>query len=56
VNDTIVVFDAAGRRDRFLLDAVDEIVGEVAAVFEAVVSTSTYAVVIETGEGVEERM
>lgn len=49
MNDAVVVFDAARRRDRFFLYAIDEVVGKVAAVFETVVSTSSYAVVIETG-------
>lgn len=48
MKDVIVVFDAAGWRDRFFFHALGEVVGEVATVFEAVVSTSSYAVVVKT--------
>jgi hypothetical protein len=47
VNDVVIVFDAAGRRNYFFFDTFGEIVGKVAVVFETVISTSPYAVVVE---------
>ena len=48
MDGVVVIFDATWWRDCFFFDTVGEVVGEVAAVFETVVSTSSYAVAIKT--------